>query len=61
MMKAYDGAMMFADILLLLLKIAYCTLEGLYRFFIPVDEKSVAGEIVLVSDNIDRSKFTYSS
>ena len=48
MVKAYDGALVMADILMLLLKVFYYILEGFYRFIFPVDEKSVAGEIVLV-------------
>ncbi|XP_031786336.1 short-chain dehydrogenase/reductase family 16C member 6 isoform X3 [Nasonia vitripennis] len=49
MVKAYSGALVIADILLLLLKVLYCILEGIYRFFLPADEQSVAGEIVLVT------------
>ncbi|XP_014208148.1 epidermal retinol dehydrogenase 2 [Copidosoma floridanum] len=49
MVKAYNGAMVIADVLVLLLKIFYYIVEGVYRFFVPVDEKSVAGEIVLVT------------
>lgn len=48
MVKAYSGALIIADVLLLLLKVLYCIFEGIYRFFLPADEKSVAGEIVLV-------------
>ncbi|XP_058795555.1 short-chain dehydrogenase/reductase family 16C member 6 [Phymastichus coffea] len=49
MVKAYDGALILADLLVLLLKVVYYAIEGFYRFFFPVDEKSVAGEIVLVT------------
>lgn len=49
MVKAYDGALIIADIFLVLLKIFYHIIEGIYRYFVPVDEKSVAGEIVLVT------------
>lgn len=49
MVTAYNGALVIADVLLLLLKIFYYVIEAVYRFFVPVDEKSVAGEIVLVS------------
>jgi hypothetical protein len=48
MVKAYQGAVIIADVLLLILKILYFILEGIYRCIVPVDEKSVAGEIVLV-------------
>ncbi|OXU28764.1 hypothetical protein TSAR_003283 [Trichomalopsis sarcophagae] len=48
MVKAYSGALVIADVLLLLLKVLYCILEGVYRFFLPADEQSVAGEIVLL-------------
>lgn len=49
MVKAYGGALIIADALLLLLKILYYILESVYRFFVPVEEKSVAGEIVLIT------------
>ncbi|XP_011496358.1 PREDICTED: short-chain dehydrogenase/reductase family 16C member 6-like [Ceratosolen solmsi marchali] len=49
MVKAYSGAVVIADVLLLVLKILYFICEGIYRCFFPVDEKSVAGEIVLVT------------
>jgi len=48
MVKAYNGALILADILLLILKILYYICESVYKFFIPTKEKSVAGEIVLV-------------
>lgn len=53
MVKAYDGAMMLLEVIVLLLKIGFYYLESLYRFFFPVDEKSVAGEIVLVSAGLE--------
>ncbi|XP_003707776.1 short-chain dehydrogenase/reductase family 16C member 6 isoform X2 [Megachile rotundata] len=49
MAKAYGGVLIVADVLLLLLKILCYIVEGVYRLFVPVEEKSVAGEIVLVT------------
>lgn len=49
MVKAYGGMVILADVLLLLLKILYFMGEGIYRLFVPVEEKNVAGEIVLVT------------
>ncbi|XP_076244046.1 short-chain dehydrogenase/reductase family 16C member 6-like isoform X2 [Calliopsis andreniformis] len=49
MVKAYGGVLIVADVLLLLIKILYYILEGIYRLFVPFEEKSVAGEIVLVT------------
>nr|XP_033334959.1 short-chain dehydrogenase/reductase family 16C member 6-like isoform X1 [Megalopta genalis] len=49
MVKVSGGALLFVEILLTLLKILYYTGEGIYRLFVPVEEKSVAGEIVLVT------------
>lgn len=48
MVKAYNGALILADVLLLILKILYYICESVYKFFVPPEEKSVAGEIVLV-------------
>lgn len=48
MVKAYGGVLILADFLLLLIKILYYIGEGIYRLFVPAEEKSVAGEIVLV-------------
>lgn len=48
MVKAYGGVLILADFLLLLVKILYYIGEGIYRLFVPIEEKSVAGEIVLV-------------
>ncbi|KAL7306677.1 hypothetical protein TKK_0001351 [Trichogramma kaykai] len=49
MVRAYDGVLVIADVFVLLLKVFFYVVEGFYRFFFPVDEKSVAGEIVLVT------------
>ncbi|XP_076671590.1 17-beta-hydroxysteroid dehydrogenase 13-like isoform X2 [Andrena cerasifolii] len=49
MVKAYGGVLILADFLLLLVKVLYYIGEGIYRLFVPVEEKSVAGEIVLVT------------
>ncbi|XP_015602719.1 short-chain dehydrogenase/reductase family 16C member 6 [Cephus cinctus] len=49
MVKAYDGALILADTLLLFIKIFYSIIEGIYRLVVPVQEKSVVGEIVLVT------------
>lgn len=49
MVKAYGGMVIIAEMLVLLLKFVYYSLECLYRLFVPVEEKSVAGEIVLVT------------
>lgn len=48
MIKAYNGALVLADVLLLILKILYYICESVYKFFVPTEEKSVTGEIVLV-------------
>ncbi|XP_032678938.1 short-chain dehydrogenase/reductase family 16C member 6-like isoform X2 [Odontomachus brunneus] len=49
MIKAYNGALILADVLLLILKILYYICESVYKFFVPTEEKSVAGEIVLIT------------
>ncbi|XP_012529097.1 short-chain dehydrogenase/reductase family 16C member 6 isoform X2 [Monomorium pharaonis] len=49
MVKAYNGALILADVLLLILKILYYICESVYKFFVPAEEKSVAGEIVLIT------------
>ncbi|XP_072751982.1 short-chain dehydrogenase/reductase family 16C member 6-like isoform X2 [Anoplolepis gracilipes] len=49
MVKAYNGALVLADILLLILKLLYYICESIYKFFVPTEEKSVAGEIVLIT------------
>ncbi|XP_011640986.1 short-chain dehydrogenase/reductase family 16C member 6 isoform X3 [Pogonomyrmex barbatus] len=49
MVKAYNGALVLADILLVISKILYYICESVYKFFVPPEEKSVAGEIVLIT------------
>lgn len=49
MVKAYGGALIALDVVMVLLKMLYYIGEGIYRLFVPVEEKSVAGEIVLVT------------
>ncbi|XP_014481189.1 PREDICTED: short-chain dehydrogenase/reductase family 16C member 6-like [Dinoponera quadriceps] len=49
MIKAYNGALVLADVLLLILKILYYICESVYKFFVPTEEKSVVGEIVLIT------------
>ncbi|XP_012229357.1 short-chain dehydrogenase/reductase family 16C member 6 [Linepithema humile] len=49
MVKAYNGALILADVLVLILKILYYICESIYKFFVPAEEKSVAGEIVLIT------------
>jgi len=49
MVKAYNGALILADVLLLILKILYYICESVYKFFVPPEEKSVVGEIVLIT------------
>ncbi|XP_011256647.1 short-chain dehydrogenase/reductase family 16C member 6 [Camponotus floridanus] len=49
MVKAYNGALLLADVLLLILKILYYICESVYKFFVPTEEKSVVGEIVLIT------------
>lgn len=48
-MKAYGGVLLVADVLLLILKVLYYIGEAIYRIIVPIEEKSVAGEIVLVT------------
>jgi len=48
MVNAYNGALLLADVLLLILKILYYICESVYKFFVPTKEKSVVGEIVLI-------------
>lgn len=43
-----EVALVLLDTLLLVLKILYDIIFGIYRLCIPVEEKSVIGEIVLV-------------
>lgn len=49
MVKAYGGLLILMDVLLILVKTLYYIGESLYRLFVPIPEKSVAGEIVLVT------------
>ncbi|XP_015518483.2 epidermal retinol dehydrogenase 2 isoform X1 [Neodiprion pinetum] len=49
MVTAYAGIAIFADIFLFLVKVTYFIVEGTFRIFFPVEEKSVAGEIVLIT------------
>ncbi|XP_015126333.1 short-chain dehydrogenase/reductase family 16C member 6 [Diachasma alloeum] len=49
MVNAYDGVLILADVCLLFVKIFFSILESTYRLFVPVEEKSVAGEIVLIT------------
>ncbi|EFN77115.1 short-chain dehydrogenase/reductase family 16C member 6 isoform X2 [Harpegnathos saltator] len=49
MIKAYNGALVLANVLLLVLKILYYICESVYKFFVPTEEKSVVGEIVLIT------------
>lgn len=48
MVKAYNGALIIADVLVLIFKILYYICESIYKLFVPAEEKSVVGEIVLV-------------
>lgn len=49
MAQVYTGALVVADVLLLLLKIFYFIGDAIYRLFVPTKEKDVKGEIVLVT------------
>ncbi|XP_043285438.1 epidermal retinol dehydrogenase 2-like [Venturia canescens] len=49
MVKAYEGAVIVLDVLLLLVRIVFWTLEGIFRMIVPCEERNVAGEIVLVT------------
>lgn len=49
MVNAYGGVQIVTEVLMLLLKVVFYLFESIYRFFVPVEEKSVAGEIVLVT------------
>ncbi|XP_014486626.1 PREDICTED: 17-beta-hydroxysteroid dehydrogenase 13-like isoform X2 [Dinoponera quadriceps] len=48
-LKACNGVLFLADVLLLILKIAYYICGSVCKFFVPTQEKSVAGEIVLIT------------
>lgn len=47
--KLYTIGVVFLDVLLLFWRIFVTILEALYNFFVPVQEKSVVGEIVLIT------------
>ncbi|KAH0549463.1 short-chain dehydrogenase/reductase family 16C member 6-like [Cotesia glomerata] len=49
MVTAYEAITIAADTCLLLLKIIYYIIESAYRLIVPVEEKNVAGEIVLIT------------
>lgn len=51
MVTAYEAITIAADTCLLLFKIIYYVIESAYRLIVPVEEKNVAGEIVLVKIN----------
>ena len=48
MVKAYEGALILADVCLLIVKMLFWLLESIYRTIVPPEEINVAGEIVLV-------------
>ncbi|XP_050452080.1 17-beta-hydroxysteroid dehydrogenase 13-like isoform X2 [Cataglyphis hispanica] len=49
MKKLYDGMLLLAEILFLILKVLYFFCESIFTIFIPATRKSVAGEVVLVT------------
>lgn len=49
MVQVQEVALVLLDTLLLVLKILYDIIFGIYRLCIPVEEKSVIGEIVLIT------------
>ena len=49
MVQVREAVLVLLDILLLVLKILYDIVLGIYRLCIPVKEKSVIGEIVLIT------------
>ncbi|XP_057330326.1 short-chain dehydrogenase/reductase family 16C member 6-like [Microplitis mediator] len=49
MVTAYEAISIAADLCLLLIKVFYYTIESTYRLIVPIEEKSVAGEIVLIT------------
>uniref|UniRef100_A0A0C9QY72 Short-chain dehydrogenase/reductase 3 n=1 Tax=Fopius arisanus TaxID=64838 RepID=A0A0C9QY72_9HYME len=49
MVNAYCGVLILADVCLLFIKAFFSVLDSAYRLFVPVKEKSVAGEIVLIT------------
>lgn len=50
--KAYNGIILIADIIVLLTTWLYLTLESMLRTIIPPSEVDVSGDIVLVSSTI---------
>ncbi|XP_067213528.1 short-chain dehydrogenase/reductase family 16C member 6-like isoform X2 [Linepithema humile] len=48
-MALYDGMLLLAEIFVLFFQILYYICESIYKLFAPVEKKSVAGEIVLVT------------
>ncbi|GAB1865548.1 NADP-retinol dehydrogenase [Camponotus japonicus] len=49
MMNIYDGMLLLAEILFIILKVFYFICESIFTTFIPMTKKSVANEIVLVT------------
>ncbi|XP_050452082.1 17-beta-hydroxysteroid dehydrogenase 13-like isoform X4 [Cataglyphis hispanica] len=49
MKKLYDGMLLLAEILFLILKVLYFFCESVFTIFIPTTRKSVAGEVVLIT------------
>ncbi|XP_071572813.1 short-chain dehydrogenase/reductase family 16C member 6-like [Temnothorax nylanderi] len=49
MMKTYNMLLLLAEILFVLLKVAYYICEDVYKLIVPTKKKSVAGEIVLIT------------
>ncbi|XP_033357158.1 short-chain dehydrogenase/reductase family 16C member 6 isoform X1 [Bombus vosnesenskii] len=49
MVQVWEAVLVLLDTLLLLLKMLYDIVLGIYRLCIPVEEKSVIGEIVLIT------------
>ncbi|XP_029678789.1 short-chain dehydrogenase/reductase family 16C member 6-like [Formica exsecta] len=48
-MKIYDGMLLLAEILFLILKVFYFICESIFTIFIPTTRKNVANEIVLIT------------
>ncbi|XP_047121903.1 epidermal retinol dehydrogenase 2-like isoform X2 [Schistocerca piceifrons] len=49
LLKVYSGLVLAADALLVLLRVLLAILEALFSKFLPAKEKSVAGEIALIT------------
>ena len=47
--KLYTAISLFVEVTVLMIRIVITMIESAYRLFVPVQEKSVAGEIILVS------------